>query len=258
MAAGAGADALYVPRSSPVHALPAHCAIVAMLAFVVVVVATPGKNVAAFAVYAALLAGVVVLARLPPATVVRRMVVELPFVAFALLLPFVAAGPTVAVLGLQLSEAGLWGAWTLLAKATLGVVASIVLAATTPVRDLVAGLQRLRVPAALVQILSFMARYLAVVVGDLHRMRVARESRAFQASHLGHARVVAAGAGALFIRTYERGERVHLAMLARGYTGSMPLLDVGPARAADWTRAAALPVAAVAGVWLTGLAGLTG
>ena len=33
---------------------------------------------------------------------------------------------------------------------------------------------------------------------------------------------LARSAGALFIRSFERGERVHLAMLSRGYTGRMP------------------------------------
>ena len=55
-------------------------------------------------------------------------------------------------------------------------------------------------------------------------MRTARESRGFQARHLGHARVLAASAGTLFIRSYERGERVHLAMLSRGFTGRMPAM----------------------------------
>ncbi len=82
-------------------------------------------------------------------------------------------------------------------------------------------------------------------------MRIARESRAFDARHLGHLRVAAQSAGALFIRTYERGERVHLAMLSRGYTGAMPLAGSATARPADWALAAVLPVAAALIVLLT-------
>ena len=59
-------------------------------------------------------------------------------------------------------------------------------------------------------------------------MRIARESRGFDARDVRHWPVLARSAGALFIRSYERGERVHLAMLSRGYTGTMPRL-----RAAD-------------------------
>jgi cobalt/nickel transport system permease protein len=53
-------------------------------------------------------------------------------------------------------------------------------------------------------------------------MKIGRESRGFSARNPRHWPVLARSAGALFIRSYERGERVHLAMLSRGYTGKMP------------------------------------
>ena len=107
-------------------------------------------------------------------------------------------------------------------KGTLGVLASLTLAATTEPQDLLAGLERLRLPVQLVQIMAFMVRYLDVVTGEMHRMRIAREARGFDARNPRHWPVLARSAGALFIRSYERGERVHLAMLSRGYTGRMP------------------------------------
>ena len=108
------------------------------------------------------------------------MVIEVPFVLFALLMPFVASGPRVDVLGLTLSEPGLLAGWGLLVKGTLGVMASLTLAATTEPRDLLVGLERLRVPAQLVQIIGFMIRYLDVVTDEMRRMRIARESRGFR------------------------------------------------------------------------------
>jgi cobalt/nickel transport system permease protein len=102
------------------------------------------------------------------------------------------------------------------------VLASPTLAATTEPQALLAGLERLRLPQQLVQIMAFMVRYLDVVTGEMQRMRIARESRGFTARDPRHWPVLARSAGALFIRSYERGERVHLAMLSRGYTGRMP------------------------------------
>ncbi|MDQ3787826.1 MAG: CbiQ family ECF transporter T component, partial [Actinomycetota bacterium] len=65
------------------------------------------------------------------------------------------------------------------------------------------------------------------------RMKVARDSRGFTARDPRHWPVLARSFGALFIRSYERGERVHLAMVSRGWTGAMP--DRGrPARLATW------------------------
>jgi cobalt/nickel transport system permease protein len=72
-------------------------------------------------------------------------------------------------------------------------------------------------PAPLVQILSFMVRYLDVVGDEMGRMRIALASRGFTARNPRHWPVIASSAGALFIRSYERGERVHLAMLSRGH-----------------------------------------
>ena len=237
-------DGLLVATGSPVHRLPAHCKVLALVAFVVLVVSTPPRQWWAFAGYAVLLAALVALARLPLRVVGRRMVVEVPFVVFALLLPLIATGPRVEVLGVGLSEPGLLGAWNLLAKATLGVVAAIVLAASTTPRDLLAGLDRLHLPRALVAILGFMIRYAGVVAGDLQRMRVARESRCFAGGRLRHLRAEAAGVGSLFVRSYERGERVHQAMLARGYTGRMPALAGATAAPRQWAAAASLPAAA--------------
>ena len=101
--------------------------------------------------------------------------------AFAVLMPFVAQGERVDVLGMSLSVNGLWGAWNVLAKGTLGVAASVLLASTTELRELLLGLQRLKLPPLLVQIASFMIRYGDVIADEMRRMQIARESRGFEA-----------------------------------------------------------------------------
>ncbi|MEV6313860.1 cobalt ECF transporter T component CbiQ [Streptomyces sp. NPDC051776] len=244
---GAGhAHRLYRHGRSPVHRLPAHCKLAAVLCFVLAVVSTPREAVWAFGAYALLLAAVAATARVPPGFLLRRMLIEVPFVAFAVLMPFVAGGPHIEVAGLSLSASGLWGAWNILAKGTLGVAASVLLSATTELRELLLGLQRLRMPPLLVQIASFMIRYGDVIGDEMRRMRIARASRGFEARGVRHWGVLAKSAGALFIRSYERGERVHLAMVSRGYSGAMPVIDEVSATRAQWSYAAVLPGAALA------------
>ncbi|MEW2631694.1 cobalt ECF transporter T component CbiQ [Streptomyces sp. NPDC048389] len=244
---GAGhAHKLYRPGQSAVHALPAHCKLIAVLCFVLVVVSTPREAVWAFGLYAVLLGAVAAVARIPAGFLLKRLLIEIPFVAFALLMPFVVPGERTEVLGVSLSVPGLWGAWNILAKGTLGVAASVILASTTELRSLLLGLQRLRLPSLLVQIASFMIRYGDVVADEMRRMSIARRSRGFEARGVRHWSVLAKPAGALFIRSYERGERVHLAMVSRGYTGTMPVLDEVRATRAQWSSAAALPVTALA------------
>lgn len=209
------------------------------------VVSTPREAVWAFALYAALLAAVAAVARISPGFLLKRLVIEVPFVAFALLMPFVVPGEQTELLGVSVSVPGLWGAWNVLAKGTLGVAASVILASTTELRALLLGLQRLRLPPLLVQIASFMIRYGDVISDELRRMSIARRSRGFEASGVRHWGVLAKTAGALFIRSYERGERVHLAMVSRGYTGTMPVIDEVTATRTQWAHAAALPVLAL-------------
>jgi cobalt/nickel transport system permease protein len=221
MGAGHG-HKLHYHGHSVVHRAPAHLKLVALVAFMLAVVATPSDLYAVFAGWAALLLIVVAASKVPPTYLARRMVVEVPFVVFALLLPFIATGPRTELLGLTVSEAGLVAAAGLLMKGTLGVLAALTLAATTEPDDLLRGLQRLRAPDPLVQIMGFMIRYLDVVTGEMGRMLTAMRSRGYDPRSPRHWPVLARALGALFIRSYERGERVHLAMLSRGYTGTLP------------------------------------
>ena len=237
---------LYVPRSSPIHRLAPQCKLAATFLFVFAVVSTPREAFWAYGCYAALLGLVIVIARLPPLLVLRRLAIELPFVAFALLLPIVGQGERVDVLGVSLSVAGLWGAWNILVKATIGVAASVVLSSTTPVAEILHGLDHLHVPKVFVSICAFMIRYGDVISAEMRRMRIARESRGHNPRWIWQAKAVAASAGALFIRSYERGERVFLAMVSRGYSGAMPVYAHSTGTRQQWLVALSLPVTATA------------
>jgi cobalt/nickel transport system permease protein len=168
-----------------------------------------------------------------------------PFLLAALLLPFVASGPRVSVLGMSLAVEGLWGGFGMASRALLGAGASLLLVATTEVPDLLRGLERLRVPPLLTQIASFMIRYLEVVAGEVSRQRRAMTARGFDPRWLWQLGPIASGLGVLFIRSYERGERIHDAMRARGFVGTLP--EIGHRHApvaSDWAYALALPGAA--------------
>lgn len=243
---GPHAHALYFHGHSRVHRLAPECKLAAQLLFVFVVVATPREAIWAFALYAAILGVVIALAQLPFGFVLKRLTIEVPFVAFALLLPFIAEGERTEVLGVSVSVEGMWGAWNILAKGTLGVAASIVIASTTTMAELLKGFDRLHLPKAFTSIASFMVRYMDVIADDMKRMRVARISRGYDPRWIWQAKAVAASAGALFIRSYERGERVYLAMLSRGFTGDMPAFGMVSATRGMWLAALTVPAVALA------------
>lgn len=247
MGAGHG-HRLHYHGHSIVHRLPGEVKIVGLLAFVLAVVAVPRSQYWAYAVDALLVVAVVVASRVPPAYVARRMVVEVPFVVFALVLPFVAQGPRVEVLGLAVSESGLHAGATMLCKATLGVAAALVLAATTEPREVLTGLEG-KIPGPLLQIMTMMVRYLDVTTDQMRRMAVARAARGFESRNVRHWPVLASSAGALFLRSYERGERVHLAMVSRGWTGRMPPMSDRRSSPREWCLALLPALVAAVTAW---------
>lgn len=219
---------------------------------VLCVAVTPRDAVWAFGLYAFLVAGLVVASRIRFKFVILRLLAITPFVLFAVLIPFVASGERTEIWGVSVSVEGLWGAWNIFAKATLGASVSIVLTATTEIPDIIRGLGKLRVPSLFISIAMFMVRYLELISDELRRTRVAMTSRGYDPRWLYQARPIASSAGALFIRSYERGERVHAAMLSRGFTGEMPDLGHRSAAAYEWVRVGML-VAVTASVAVVAL-----
>lgn len=243
---GAGhSHALYVHEHSSVHRLAPEAKIAAAFGIVVSIAITPRQALWAFGFHALLVLTLVVVSRLRFSFVLLRLLAIVPFVLFAFFIPFIAAGESVEVWILSLSIDGLWGAWNILAKALLGASVSIVLTATTEIPDIIRGMGVLRVPALFTSIAMFMVRYLELIGDELRRMRLAMTSRGYDPRWLHQTRPIATSAGALFVRSYERGERVHAAMLARGFTGEMPALAGKPAGAAEWSAVAAVVVVAV-------------
>jgi cobalt/nickel transport system permease protein len=230
-----------------VHDLSPQSKILATVGFVLVVVLTPREWVPAFAGYLGVLIVALVIARVPLRRVLAGLAIEVPFVLFAVLMPFVGPEPSG---WLGLSVPGMWAAWNVLVKASLGIIAATLLASTTLPVDIVAGLQTLRIPGPIVAIMTFFIRYVDVVTDQYQRMRVAQQARGFEAASPKSWPVLAHGLGALFVRSFERGERVHLALVSRGYDGRLP----APVTLGSSWPAAALPVSAllimlVAALW---------
>lgn len=132
------------------------------------------------------------------------------------------------------------------------VLPPLLLAATTPGPELLAALARLGAPSALVTLLAFMLRYGETLRAQVRATRRALLSRAPGLTPRREALLYGNLAGSLLLRAHDRGERVHAAMLARGFTGGFPTPPVPP-----WSgHGLALVGAALLAVGL--LAGLAG
>jgi cobalt/nickel transport system permease protein len=206
--------------------------VVALLVFALSVAFVPRGAWWPFALDALIVGGLAVWGRVSPRSLALRLVVEIPFVGFVVLLPLVAGAEGLALAG------------AIVCKATLVVLATGVLSATTPAPELIAGLERLHVPPTFTAIGALAVRYLEVVLDELRRINVARVARGDDARWLWQAKAVAQSTGTLAVRCIDRGERVHGAMLARGWDGRMP--NVGMADGAAASRTFAIMLAATA------------
>ena len=213
-------DALerYCDTGGPLQKLDARVKLVATLGFVVAVVATPLGWWLLLAAEGLLLAFLVGLSGVPPRDLARRW---LGFVLlFGVLTLMVApARPERAEFGLAPV------ALAILAKDGMSFLATLLLVQVTPFRDVLVAVRRLGAPATLVSTLQFMYRYIFVLADELDRMVKARRARTFRRSGGLDWGLLTGLIGVLFLRTYERGERVHSAMLARGWDGTVRNLD---------------------------------
>jgi cobalt/nickel transport system permease protein len=240
--------------TSPVHRLDPRAKLIGFLAVTIVAVSTPVDAWPVWIACAVVLATLAAAARVRPMVIWRRARMILPLVLFvAVFLPFVRGGEAVEVGPISLSIRGLETFVAVSSKATIGVVAAVLLGATTTFPSVLNALESLRVPRLFTLIAAFTYRYLFVVLEEVQRMRAALASRGYRPRHALQAAAIGRVATALFLRTYARGERVYLAMLARGYEGVMPRLEPLRLRRADGVFLALLagvllPVRVLAGV----------
>jgi cobalt/nickel transport system permease protein len=206
----------------PLHRLDARVKLIVVLGFVVAVVCCPfwsWRPLGAAAMALALLVGI---SGVPAGSLLRRGLAVLPVVV--LLAAIIAPSHPMA------RELGPWRVGlTIVAKNALTILAVLLLAHVTAFRKILSALEWFRVPTALVATLHLMYRYLFVLADQLGRMARARRSRSFSDARWVDWPLSSGLIAALMLRSFERGERVHSAMIARGWDGTVRSLD-GPER----------------------------
>ncbi len=227
----------YSDIDSFIHRLDPRTKVITTFAFILVVVLTPPTGWQAFALYFAIIAGLVLISKIPPFYFLKRSLVIVPFVLFiTIFIPFLKSGEPSGSYNIwiwQVSNSGLLILWNVLIKAWLSMLSLILLSSTTKFSELLNGLEQLRLPKVMVMILSFMYRYIFVLVDEVIRMKQARDSRNFGGKRTWQLKTIGNMVGTLFLRSYERGERVYGAMVARGFDGETRTLSTPHFRTAD-------------------------
>ncbi len=239
----------YRPRASLIHRADPRVKVVVAVMSILITAALP---LGAWPSYVLLLAAALALsvaAQLGVGFTLKRGLIAVPFALAALPLVFSTPGDVLASLrigplALDASLAGVERFASVLVKSYISVQFAILLTATTRFTDMLAAMRALRIPRLLVVIFSLMWRYLFLFAHEAKTLRIARDSRSADVgpksggSVAWRARVTGGMVGNLFVRGYERSERVYQAMLARGYDGDIRTFALRPLASSEYAALA--------------------
>jgi cobalt/nickel transport system permease protein len=215
-------------ESTAWHRLTPRSRVLCAVLLVFAIALTPNGRWWTWAVYAGAIAFIIGMSRVKLLALLKRVVVEFVFIGVVIVgTLFRAGGEVLWKWGwLQITTEGLTVLGSVALKAFLSLLILNVLIATTSIPALLHALVALRMPPLLVAILSSMYRYVSVLIDEFNSMLRAARSRNLMGNPKRQRTIIGNMVGSLFIRTYERGERIHQAMLARGYQGLPPMAEV--------------------------------
>ena len=240
----------YHDTESFIHRLDPRVKVVVTIAFILSNALLPDGAWMAFGFSWSFLLFVNILSNLGVSFTFKRSFVALPFALVAVTVLFSIPGNPITSFhfifwDLTITDMGLLRFMSILVRSWLSVQMAILLVATARFPDIVHALEHLRVPSILTTIIAFLYRYLFVLVDEVFRLLRARESRSAGAagarsggSVAWRAGVAGNMAGQLFLRSYERSDRVYNAMLARGYTGHLQTMNPHELQRVDYVTTA--------------------
>ena len=218
---------------SLIHQLDPRVKVVVTIAFIISNAVLPDGAWIAFALAWAFLLLANALAKLGLGFTFRRSFIALPFALIAVTVLFSIPGEPLYTFRLFMStvtitDAGVLRFVSIVIRSWLSVQMAILLVATTEFPKVVHALNHLRIPTIITVIILFLYRYLFVLSDEVLRLLRARQARSAVVPGRSsggtvawRARIVGHMAGQLFLRSYERSDRIYNAMLSRGYKGEL-------------------------------------
>lgn len=229
----------YLERRSFIHGADARLKTGLTFVFILSVATLPIAQWPYLAVFGCLIWATVAISHIGIVRALKRTFLVLPFLVVAIPSLFTRQGDPMwtwgaGVITLTPTVAGMEFVATIMLKSWISVTAAVMLSATTRFGDIVAALHWFRIPDVLAAVLAMMYRYVFVLVGEAFRLLDARRARSAETDGIKsggtlrwRARVTGNMIGSLFIRTINRSERVHMAMVSRGYSGGAAKRSLG-------------------------------
>lgn len=230
----------YSALESPLHRLDARVKILSFIFLAAVCVSTPPNAYLSFAGYFLFITVAGFVSQIPFSYFLIRLLVVIPFVLMVgAFLPFMDPASTEIMPGdgQLFSQTGMEVFRNLIMKSLIAVLSIILLVSSTTFPKILQGFEQLRVPRIFIMLTAFAYRYIFVLVDEVKRMKRARDSRCFKGRWLWHSKVIGQMIGTLFLRSYERAERVYMAMISRGFEGKPMGLGATELKAKDYAFA---------------------
>lgn len=205
----------YAELDSVVHKADARLKIIVSFVLILLIVLSGPTAYLSFILYGAVLLVLLVVSMIPFLFIFKKTLVVIPFVILiAVFIPFMKGQD-----GIILFRG-------MIIRSYLSILCMTLLISSTKFTSLLKGLEQLRTPKIFVMIMSFMYRYLFLLIDEMQRMQRAKESRSFgKTGRLRLVKLLSNIIGVLFVRSYERAERVYLAMCSRGFNGRIKTMD---------------------------------
>lgn len=220
-------------QDTPVHRVDARAKAIVTLAFIGVTMSFPPYALSALTPLMVFPVALLRVGRIPLGVILRKVLVASPFALLVgLFNPWLDREPVAAMGPLVIT--GGWLSYTsIVMRFVLTVSAALALVACTGMQRLGAGLGQLGVPRVFIVQLLFLYRYLFVIAEEGMNMWRAVELRTTGPRALG-VRVYGSLLGNLLLRAMDRADRIHRAMVARGFDGHVRVLRPGAMRTTDW------------------------
>ncbi|MDD5595548.1 MAG: energy-coupling factor transporter transmembrane component T [Candidatus Omnitrophica bacterium] len=195
----------YSDLNTPLHRLNIKAKIIGVFIFLLIVIFTPIRFAPLFIFYGLMVLVLIRLSKVPLGFIVKRILELLPFIII------------ISLSGLFRKQ-GLLIFFNCTVKALLALLLVIILSSTTKFQGLLEALKQMHLPKLFILLLAFMYRYSFLLEDQFLRTMRAFESRNInQKNNFGKVRILSNILGVIFILTFERAERLYLAMCARGY-----------------------------------------
>ncbi|MBU1852611.1 MAG: cobalt ECF transporter T component CbiQ [Candidatus Omnitrophica bacterium] len=227
---------LYIDRyaglDSFIHKIDPRIKVITFFIFILYIVLTNPFSYLSFLLYGLVILFLIAISRIPFPFIFKKTLAVIPFVVLiAVFVPFIKRGEvlasyTLGSLRIEFTREGIVLFWAIVIKSYLSILCMILLTSSIKFTSLLKSLEKLKIPKLFIMIASFMYRYSFLIIDEAQRMQRAKKSRAFKNKKgLSAVKMLSNIAGVLFVRSYERAERVYLAMCARGFQGEIKTLD---------------------------------